>query len=299
MGAIHINPKFEILAVITQPDKPSGRSQKLMPTPIKTFAESLGLSVMTPSEIKNNKELENFAKKLSPDFTITVSYGQIIPKSILEIPKIASINIHGSLLPKYRGASPIQTALLNGDKETGITMMEMNEKMDGGDIFLLKRIPIENEDDFNSLSKKLSMLAGEITPHALIDIAEESLKKIEQDNSRATYSKKIEKEDGEINCKKMTAEEALRRVKAFSVWPECYIKWNGKTLKILKAAMNENTAEMQAGTMTLIDKNTLAIACKKELLIPMIVQLEGKKTTPVKEFINGYRGEILKHPTVE
>ncbi|MBI5152623.1 methionyl-tRNA formyltransferase [Candidatus Peregrinibacteria bacterium] len=299
LGSLASDPSFEILAVVTQPDKPAGRSQKITPTVIKIFAEGLGLSVISPDKIKGNKDFEDLLKKMSLDFIVAVSYGQIIPRNILDIPRITAINIHGSLLPRYRGASPIQTALLNGDKETGITIMEMNEKMDEGDVYLIKRVPIEDSDDFSSLMKKLSMLAGEIIPHALKDITDGNLKKIKQDDSRATYCAKIEKNMAKLDCKKLTAAEVHNHIRAFAFWPNCSVLWNKKLIIIHKAKTAPNKEKTPSGSIIFPDKNTMAIACSSGLLIPEIVQLEGKKPIPIKEFINGYKTALVAHPFVE
>lgn len=299
LGTLAGNANFEVAAVITQPDKPAGRSNRITPTPIKILAENLGLSVLSPNKIRNNKEFEKLIIGIKPDFIVTVSYGQIIPRAILDIPKIAAINIHSSLLPRYRGASPIQTALLHGEKETGVTIMEMNEKMDEGDIYLLKKVLIEKSDDYNSLAKKLSILASTIIPHALYDIAEGNLKKIKQDNSRATYCEKMEKNMGRLDCKKMTADEVLSRIKAFADWPECWVVWDKKSLKIHKADIATDKEKHAPGKIIFPDKNTLAIVCKNGLLIPEIIQLEGKKAIPIKEFINGYRDALIARDFVE
>lgn len=286
---------FKILAVVTQPDKKAGRGQKPAPTPIKTFAQKHSYSVLSPETLKSNKEFEKLLRGFASDYFVVAAYGQIIPSSMLQIPKIAPINVHGSLLPKYRGASPIQTAILNGDKETGITIMEMNEKMDEGDIYMLKRMQINELDDYETLLKRMAEIAAFILPYALIDIAERNLKKIKQDGRKATYSEKIKKESGYVRFKKMTAEKIMRILKAFKTWPGCYTKWNGKLLKIHSAEIYNGGIQAKAGKIIFIDKNTIGFGTQTKIIIPKILQLEGKSNTTAKEFINGYKKALEKH----
>lgn len=292
------NPDFEIMAVVTQPDKPAGRNKKLTKTPVKIFAENK-YPVISPEKVKGNNEFEALISGLNPDFIITASYGQIIPSSILKIAKIAPINIHTSLLPKYRGASPIQEALLNGDSETGVTIMEMNDKMDEGDIYIMKRIMIDEKDNAEILNKKLAILAAQILPPALLDIAEGILKKIPQNNDKASYCGKISKEDGEIKFKKMTAEEILKLIKAFYGWPECWTKIGEKVLKIKSAELAENKEKTPAGKIIFLDKSTIAIGTKNGLIIPKIVQLEGKNEVKIQDFINGQKKLITSSPDLD
>ncbi|MFA6549990.1 MAG: methionyl-tRNA formyltransferase [Candidatus Gracilibacteria bacterium] len=282
------NSDFEIMAIVTQPDKPVGRGQKTTPTPIKAFYESR-YPILTPEKVKNNKDFEKIIEGLAPDFIITAAYGQIMPPSILNLAKIAPINIHTSLLPKYRGASPIQEAILNGDKETGVTIMEMNDKLDEGDIYIIRRIPIEEKDNVETLNKKLAILASQMLPPSLLDIADGILKKIPQNNVIASYCGKIAKESGKINFKQMTAEEILRKIRAFYGWPECWTQFNGKTLKIKDAEIAEDKEKTPPGKIIFIDKNTIGIGTKSRLLIPKTIQMEGKNEIPIKDFINGQR----------
>ncbi len=280
-------PDFDVISVITQPDRPVGRKRKITPPPIKISAKNLGINVLQP---ENKKELKELLKDTKADFFIVVAYGMIIPQNILDIPKYGSINIHYSLLPKYRGASPIQESLLRGDKETGVTLIKMDEELDHGPILFIKRIKIEDDDNLTTLSIKLTTLSSQVLPLALEDIVEERLKPIEQPHDQATYCKKIKKSDGEINWDK-TAEEIKNMIRAYTPWPSVFTKIGGKTLKILKADVEENDTNQKPGQFKIEDK-MLKISTAKNYLVPKKVQLEGKKEIDIETFINGYRSLI-------
>ncbi|NIA02302.1 MAG: methionyl-tRNA formyltransferase, partial [Nitrospirae bacterium] len=224
---------------------------------------------------------------IKADFFIVVAYGMIIPQHILNIPKYRSINVHYSLLPKYRGASPIQESLLRGDKETGVTLIKMDKELDHGPIFFIKRIEIADDDNFITLSVKLTNLSSQILPLVLEDIAEGHLEPIEQPHDKATYCKKIEKSNGEINWNK-TAEEIKNMIRAYTPWPSVFTKIGGKTLKILKADVEENGINQKSGQFKIEDK-ILKISTAKDYLVPKKVQLEGKNEMDIETFINGYR----------
>lgn len=276
--------KIEIVAVVTQPDKPVGRKKIMTKSPVKKCAEDLNLKILQP---KNQKELFDILKDSKADFFIVIAYGMILSKEILQMPKYACINVHASLLPKYRGASPIQEALLNGDKSTGISIMKMDEKLDHGPIYLIKRIEIEEKDDLVSLSEKMSKLSGEILPHMLKDISEGLLMPIHQDedHQKPSYCRKIKKEDGKINWEKQSAEEVKNMISAYSPWPGVYTDFKGKKLKILDsetAKENLNPGQFK------VDGKALKIGTTKGVLIPKKVQIEGKNEMDVTSFINGY-----------
>ena len=208
-------PNFKILKVDTQPDKPVGRKGEITPPPVKKTALDLGLDVIQP---QNKKELIEDLKGIKADFFIVVAYGMIIPEKVLNIPKFGSINIHTSLLPNYRGASPIHESILNGDKETGITLIKIDSKLDHGPIILMKKIEIEESDNLTTLNAKLSNLSSQILPLALEDIKSGLLQPIEQEHSKATFCRKIKKSDGEISFD-MSARKILNMVKDYTPWP--------------------------------------------------------------------------------
>lgn len=282
---------FDIKAVVTQKDKKVGRKQILTEPIVKTLAKQKDIPVLQPNKVKD-KEFIKLIKEIKPDFIVVVAFGKILPKEILEIPKYGTVNIHASLLPKYRGASPIQEALLNGDTETGITIMELNEKLDEGGIYLTKRLKIENIDDAKTLSLKLSMLGALLTPLVLIDIEKGNLKPIPQDNKKTSYCSKIEKEDGEINFTKETAEQIKNKIRAFSIWPNCFTFLNNKRIKILKADTRNKKAH--PGEIVFLNKKEIGIGTKSGLLIPKEVQIEGKKVMTIEEFLRGHTEVLLK-----
>lgn len=280
---------IEILAVFTQPDKPAGRKKIMTQSPVKELAKKLNLKIFQP---ENKKKLVEMLQNLErPDFFVVIAYGMIMPKEALKIPRITPINVHISLLPKYRGPSPIQEALLNSDKETGISIMEMNEKIDEGNIYLIRRVQIEDTDNQISLSEKIAKLSGDILPHVLQDIANGILSTLPQTKTqKPTYCRKIKKEDGKIdwNC---SAEEIKNQIRAYTPWPSAYTNFHGKNLKILKAdvgAETESKRKISPGQF-LFEEKKLKIGTKKGILIPKIVQLEGKKEMDIKQFINGYK----------
>ncbi|MEK7197965.1 MAG: methionyl-tRNA formyltransferase [Patescibacteria group bacterium] len=244
-------------------------------------------------------------KNLKPDLAIIAAYGKILPKEVLEIPKHGFINIHGSILPKYRGPSPIQYAILNGDKETGVTIMKIDEKMDHGPILGKSKIRISKSETYESLSKKLAELGAELLIKILPNYISGKIKLVPQNHSKATYTKIIKKEDGKIDWKK-SADEIERMTRGYYPWPSAWTTWNSKFLKILntdvlpdinftKSAIAD-FSEQLVGRVFLYNDN-IAVKCGTNYLIIKKLQLEGGKILTAKEFINGHRdfiGSVLK-----
>ncbi|HAZ09878.1 MAG: methionyl-tRNA formyltransferase [Omnitrophica bacterium GWA2_41_15] len=222
-----------IVLVITQPDRQKGRSLKIAPTAVKSKAEELGIETFQPAKV-NSKESIEFLRKFNADLFIVVSFGQILSKPALRLPKLYCLNIHASLLPKYRGAAPINWAIANGEKETGVTIMRMNEKMDEGDIILKEILPVSEQDNAITLSGKLSIKGANILLDAIRLIRDNEVEFIAQDHTKATYAPKLKKEDGLINWAD-SADEICNRIRAFTPWPGCFISLNKKMLKIWKA----------------------------------------------------------------
>jgi methionyl-tRNA formyltransferase len=276
---------IEIDKVVTQPDKPGNR-KVITPPPVKIAAEELDLEVLQPEKI--DKGFIDQIKEDTPDAIVVVAYGEIIPEELLDLPEYGCINVHPSLLPKYRGASPIQEALLNGDEETGITIMKMDEELDHGPILLIKRVAIDPSDDFTKLSKKLSESSAILLLLALNDIEQGILTPIPQEESKATFCRKIEKKEGEINWNR-TAEEISNQIRALTPWPSTYTDLKGKTLKILEAEILDEASPLKPGEIEIINKETFAFKTKDKLLSPTKVQLEGKPATSSQDFINGNR----------
>lgn len=277
------DPNFHIPLVVTGQDKAVGRGLKTVFSPVKEIALANKLIAQQPLSIG---ELKQKLIQLKPDYLLVVAYGEIIKKEILDIPTIASVNIHASLLPKYRGASPIQESILHGDNQTGITWIKMNSKMDTGDIIAQKSLEISEDDTFETLSKRLSYLASQNTGETLKKFAENKLA-MPQNDSLATYCRKIQKNDGFIDVHKETAEEILRKIRAYTPWPGCSILWNGKRLKITQAVMGEQ--KISTGVVQVVDGKILAIGTLKGTLLPLKVQPESKREMDIAEFLKGQK----------
>lgn len=293
LESLYESDDVEIIAVMTQPDKKVGRKKILTPPPVKVLAEELDLKVFQPKnkkELKNILQTEKAFQNTEIDFFVVIAYGMIIPEEILEIPEYGSINIHASLLPRYRGASPIQEALLNGDKETGITIMKMEEELDSGPIYLLRKLDIKEDENLPALTNRLAQLSSEICPLILQDIKDGMLSPIPQSHENATYCKKIKKEDGKIDWN-IEAEKIYNMSRAYTPWPGIYCEFQGKKLKIISTKFEDKESNKPPGTFYLEDK-TLKIATKKGSLLPQTLQIEGKKEMMAQDFANGYRNAL-------
>jgi methionyl-tRNA formyltransferase len=235
-------------------------------------------------------------KDLAPDLIILTAYGQIIPQEILDIPKYHALNIHPSFLPKYRGASPIQSVILNGEIETGVCLMIMDAEMDHGDIISNSRFLISNKPTYKELSKNLSDVGAELLIKTLPDYIDGKIQPQEQNHSQMTLCKLIKKEDGKIDWNK-SAQEIERQIRAFQEWPESYTDFNGKILKILEADLSIIPSNKKPGEVFFTEQNNLAVQTSNGFLILKTLQLEGKNPIPAKDFLNGHKeiiGTILK-----
>ncbi len=275
----------ELTFVITQPDKPVGRKQELSPSPIKAWAQSKNIRVLQPAKIS---EIENELREAQPDLLLVAAYGQIIPKSILEIPKHGSVNIHGSVLPKYRGASPIQAALINGDEETGITLIVMDEKMDHGPILATKTLTIEPNDNFQTLYRKLAEISAQICSEVLPRFTGGEIKPKEQDHNLATFTKIIKKDDAKIDWTQ-PAQNILNQIRALNPEPGTWTTLEGKYIKIQQAQI---LPEMRIELPGKLYRTGIGLAVKAQdqsLLITKI-QPEGKNAMSGLDFLNGVKG---------
>jgi len=279
--------RFEVKAVITQEDKPVGRKKLLTPSPIKELSQKLYLSLFQPIKLNKDIDLLSNLEKIAPDFFVVVAYGQILSSKVLQIPKIKAINVHGSILPKYRGASPIEQALLNGDSITGLSIMEMVKAMDAGPVYQKLELPITESDNNQSLRKKLSELGALQLPDLLIKIKSGQLSAQAQEETKASYCQKINKEDGHINPTQQTAQEIINRGRAYSIWPGIYLKQKEKTLKLIQIELN-NSASPTPGHFEIIN-NQLFLGTKKGTLEIKTLQLEGKTIQDTKNFLSGNR----------
>lgn len=274
---------IEILGVVTQPDRQSGRGYKLLPPPVKVTAEEKGIEVFQPLTVKD-EAFENYIKEKNPDLIIVIAYGRIIPKFVLEYPKFGCINVHGSILPKYRGAAPIQWAVLNGEKETGVTTMMMDEGLDTGDMLVVKRIPIGEYDTSGTMFEKLAELSKEALSETIELIKEGRLERIPQNHSEMTYAPMISKEMSYIEFNK-TANEVCCHIKGMNTMPGAKIIIDGKIVKILMARPVEGEVK-KAGTV-IECKDRLIISCLDKNIEVLKIQPEGKKQMEIEEFLKG------------
>lgn len=278
---------FNVVGLCAQEDKPVGRKNILKPVPTKVIANKYEIPVFQPAKIKNDYD---FILRLNPDVILTFAYGQIIPEFILKIPKFGALNLHGSILPKYRGAAPIQFSLLNGDKETGVTLMEMTKEMDAGKIYGVNKIKIEDDDNYSSLSKKIVESAFDCFIENLDDYLSGKNKGIEQDETLVTYTRKIEKSD-EIIDFNQNALDIHNKIRALSFEPGAYFLCNNVKYKVLKSSVidgNFNKAKIIS-----YSKDGLVIGCKNNALKILLIKKEGKNVVNIKDFYNGHQKEFL------
>ena len=284
----------EIALVVTQPDKPKGRSGALHMSDVKQYAIQHKLEVFQPEKVKTPEAVARL-KEYKPELIVVAAFGQILSKEILEMPEHGCINVHASLLPRLRGASPIQSTILEGDKETGVTIQQMGEGLDTGDIILQESIPIEDSDTGGSLFDKLAELGAALAVRTIDDIASGRAERTPQDEEKATYAKKIEKNMGLIDWDK-SAEETERMVRALDPWPSAFTHIDGKMLKIWRAAVvdqrngvSASNVDYMPGTVVDVTKDSVTVSCGKGALSLNEVQLEGKKRMAVHDFLLGYK----------
>lgn len=284
---------YNIIAVIAQPDRPVGRKKILMPVPTKVVAEKYNIPVYQPVKIR--KEYE-FVNDLHPDLILTLAYGQIVPQGLLDIPTFGAINLHGSLLPKYRGAAPIQYALLNNDKVTGMTLMRMTKEMDAGEMYAKKEIVIDEEDNSTSLFIKMGDLALELAKESLPLFLEGKLEGIPQDESQVIFAPSIKPEEEKIDLNK-TKEQIFGQIRALSETPGAYLYLNELKLKIYKVKIVSDEMIGEAGTIVKADKGGLYLQTINGIIALLDLQKEGKNRMDYKSFVNGNQnlvGQLLK-----
>ena len=276
----------EVALVVTQPDKQKGRGKAYSFPPVKEAALDLGLEVFQPERIRNEENIE-YLKKYEPDLIVVAAFGQILPKEILEMPSHCCLNVHASLLPKYRGASPIQQAIINGDKATGVTIMKMDEGLDTGDIFLQEEVPIADDETGGSLFDKLEVTGRKLITKAISKIEDGSATFTPQNNKEATYTRIIKKQDGEIDFT-MNAKAIERLIRGMTPWPSAYTYLDGKMLKVWKAEHFEENSGKSSGTIFKANKEGIFVSTAGGTLIFREVQIEGKKRMGAEAFILGY-----------
>lgn len=285
-----IEAGHEVTAVVTQPDKPKGRSKELVPPPVKAYATEQGLTVFQPEKIKTPEAVAEL-KKYEADLFVVAAFGQILSKEILEMPKYGCVNIHASLLPKYRGAAPIQWSIIDGEKETGVTIMQMDEGLDTGDILTRKIVPIDDEDTGESLFDKLCEAGSELLLTTIPQIEAGTLCPVKQDETKSTYAKMLKKELGNIDFTK-SAKEIWCLVRGLNSWPSAYTYYNNKMLKIWKAKPVAENGDAVPGTLVKKDKESIYVQTGDGLLQILEIQPEGKKRMNVKDFMLGHSFEI-------
>lgn len=281
---------YPILAVVSQPPKPAGRRLQLQKTPVHARAESLGLPVLTPARARDPALIEQL-RTLAPDLLVLASYGKILPQAVLEIAPLGNWNLHGSLLPKYRGASPLQYALLNGERETGVTLMEMVSEMDAGDIYLQAVEPIYPDDDYGTLEARLAQRAASLLLDGLKRLQVGTLTRTPQDHTAATYTSLITPEDARI-CWEEPAERCRNRIRAFSPKPGAFTYWRGKRLKLWRAEVATRTENAAPGTIIACAPNDVRVACGEGALRLLEVQPESRPRMEIRAFLNGYRPQV-------
>lgn len=279
-----IKAGHEILLAVSQPDKPRGRGKSMQFPPVKEAALEHGIEVYQPRRIRDLECVE-YLKSYQPDIIVVVAFGQILPKEILELPKYGCVNVHASLLPKYRGAAPIQWAVINGEAVTGVTTMRMDEGLDTGDMILKEEVVLEKEETGGSLFERLAQTGAELCVKTLAEIEAGRAVYTPQDHGAATHTAMIKKQQGEIDWNK-PAEELERLIRGLNPWPSAYTSLNGKTLKIWKASVLEKETGKNPGTLE-ADKKTIAVQTGRGMLQLEEIQLEGKKRMNTDAFLRG------------
>jgi methionyl-tRNA formyltransferase len=280
-----VHAGFPVRLVVTQPDKPRGRGLVLTPSPVKQTALALNLPVTQPTSIKNNHEFRSQLESIKPDAIIVVGYGRIIPQWMIDLPRLGNINLHASLLPKYRGAAPIQWAIARGETMTGVTTMRIDAGLDTGDILLQKDIPIAATDTAETLAPALAAVGADLLVETLHGLQAGGIEARPQDDAQASLAPILKKEDGRIDFR-LSAREIRDRLRGFQPWPGVFTSFRGKNLHLWDAALSEHS--LVPGEL-LAEGDRLFIGCGEGALEILEVQVEGKKRMPARDFIHGYR----------
>lgn len=277
----------ELQLVVTQPDRQQGRGMELTAPPVKQSALKLGLPIIQPEKIKKNEEFRAQLTALQPDAIIVVGYGRIIPPWMLALPRFGNINVHASLLPKYRGAAPIQWAIAEGETVSGVTTMLLNEGLDTGDILLQKELPIQPEDTSLTYAPPLAELGADLLVETLRRLETKTITPIPQNHSQATLAPILKKEDGLIDFNR-TVTQIHNRLRGFQPWPGAYTHFRGKNLKFISAKPDDTPSNLAPGELRIGDEK-LFVGCGQRSVLQLLqVQPEGKKALTAREFINGY-----------
>lgn len=277
----------DVCLVVTQPDKPKGRGKEMQFTPVKEAAVKHGIPVFQPRRVREPECVEEL-RKYNADVCVVIAFGQILPKEILELTPYGCMNVHASLLPAYRGAAPIQWALISGEKVTGITTMQMDEGLDTGDMLLKVEVPITNEDTGETLHDKMAEAGAKLAVETLAQMEKGLLKPEKQGETTTPYAKMLKKEMGNIDWTK-PADEIERLVRGMNSWPSAYTKWENKVMKIWRAAVEEKDTQAAAGTIVEVTKDSFSVQTGKGLLVVKELQIPGKKRMDAGAFLRGYQ----------
>ncbi len=282
-----IDSPDQVVTVICQPDRKKGRGKKLSPPPVKVLAEQAGIPVLQPTAIRTDEFLEQI-RALQPDLIVVTAYGRILPGSLLNLPPLGTINVHGSLLPKYRGAAPIQWAVINGETETGVTIMQMDEGMDTGDILLPVSLPIEDDDTSGTLFTKLSQLGGQALVKAIALLKKDKLPPVKQDGSLATEAPMLNKEMGHLDWNRSAAELHCL-IRGLDPWPSAYSFIGDRRFRFFKPQVVAGEVTEAVGTLCRADKDGILVATGNNYLLIREIQPEGKKRMTVQSCLCGMK----------
>lgn len=277
---------YDVVGVVTQPDRPKGRKKKLTPPPVKIAAMEHGLFVLQPEKIREKAEYEKVLA-LKPDLIVTAAFGQILPKEILEYPQYGCINVHASLLPKYRGGAPIHQAIIDGEKETGVTIMYMVEKLDAGDILTQTKVPIEEHDHVGSMHNKLSAAGAKLLSETIPDLIKGNIKPIKQDDAKATFAGNIKREQEKIDWSK-NGEAIYDQIRGLHPWPVAYTLLEGEPLKVWWGEKVKTSKTASPGTIIEIESDGFLVATGNDVAIKIVdLQPAGKKRMLAESFLRG------------
>ncbi|MCG6400538.1 methionyl-tRNA formyltransferase [Vibrio fluvialis] len=279
-----LSSEHEVIAVYTQPDRPAGRGKKLTASPVKNLALEHNIPVYQPENFKSDEAKQELAA-LNADIMVVVAYGLLLPKAVLDTPKLGCINVHGSILPRWRGAAPIQRSIWAGDAETGVTIMQMDVGLDTGDMLKIATLPIEASDTSGSMYDKLAELGPQALVECLSDIAQGTAVAVKQDDALANYAQKLSKEEAKIDWT-LTAQAIERCVRAFNPWPMSHFAVADNQIKVWQARVEAGSSNQAAGTILKADKTGIYVATGEEILVLESLQIPGKKALPVQDIFN-------------
>lgn len=284
-----VRQKYEVIGVVTQPDRPKGRKRILSPPPLKQEALKLGLTVYQPERLRDPEGIQKI-QELAPDLIITAAYGQILPAEILNIPRFGCINVHASLLPRYRGGAPIHHALMAGEEETGVTIMYMVQQLDAGDMLAQRSLRIGTDDDVGTLHDKLSLLGAELLTELLPRLLKGQVTAVPQDQEQVTYAPNITRKDERIDWSR-GAGDICDQIRGLRPWPVAFTSWKGEPLKVWKAKKVDHRGHEEPGTILQADENGIVVVAGVGAVVLTELQPAGKKVMPVEQFVRGRRME--------